>query len=234
MVQAEHLQLAGLEVRPVQPLRPPVRLRVDIDVLGERDDRDQDVVIRGGRGLQLRQQVARRALQRGHLAALRHRSGVVEDQCHAQARAAPLGGRRSGDRDGFLADHVHQRRVDVGRAVDKNLRAVLVGIGRADGDVLGFRPVQDRQQIFLGLHVERVRVLRRHALGHHQCGGVERALQRDLQRIGAAVIDRGADEGDQRDHRDAERDRDVAAFGARKGLQRGSDNPLQREAMEHF
>src|SRR5690606_21733366 len=94
VVPASQAVPIGLEIHPVR--RFPIRIRriagSDIDVLGERNDRNIDVARLGGRFLELIEKLVRRSLESNHLVAGGHRAGIVERQRDTQPRVAPLGG----------------------------------------------------------------------------------------------------------------------------------------------
>ena len=72
----------------------------------------------------------------------------------------------------------------------------------------------------------------RQVLRHHQRRGVERRLHRGAGAVGAGIVDRGADEAEQRHCRDGEDHRDIALIGAGE-MAGGRTNATENGCFEH-
>ena len=201
-----------VEIGPVD-IALVVGAGAEIDVLGERHDGDIDVAVFDRCRLELRQQVLGGGLERGHLAVVGHRAGIVERERDAQLVHAPLGGRCNADRHIAVAHQPHEIGVHRGAAVEHDLRAAGGGIGCGDEDVLRLGPGEQRCEIVVGLGADLCRGHRACILRQHQRGGVDGGLHGCLGRVCPTVIDRAADKADDRDGGQRKGGGDVAGIG---------------------
>ncbi len=203
----------GLPVRPVDPARARIA-RSDIDVLHEGNDRDVDVAVVDGHGLELREQVLGRRLQRADLARVRHRAGVVEHQRDAQPRLAPGDGRRGAQVDRGQPERrkIEERRRQGGGTGEHDLRAAGVRIGRGDARRGEPGAGVDRRKQRVRLRGQRTRSDRRRVRRKRERRGVERHLHLRIGEARARVIDAHPDHSDQHQQDDGEHRGEAAAL----------------------
>ena len=140
--------VVNVGVAPVDPVRVVIR-GADVHVLHKWYDRDINVAGDCHSILELREKFFGCGLQGGHLAAVGHRTGIVEHERDAQPRDTPLGGGVGLHREGVKAENLHELGRQLRRRTEEDLGIVARIERHIDVDVASHRawrrsPGEDR------------------------------------------------------------------------------------------
>jgi hypothetical protein len=162
--------------------------------------------------------MVRRSLELRHLAIARHRAGVVEHERELELLDAPFHVGRRADVHLALAKQLGKRRRNVSarRHIEREAASLRVVQHRVDLKVGHFRAVELRVEVAGRLGGD---LIGRHGGGvarQHQRGCVERCKHRGARRVGAAVVDRCADDTNDGNEREREHGSNATALIAKQ------------------